>query len=224
MVTPPVPKPTPAPKAPPPPTATPTGTYDPYGTDPAYQNAKAQEALGVGTTQAQLNSQIAQRLLALGDPSLAGKYGLDPAMIQQNYNSGNATLARLDQSHKQNLQAIINRLAAHGILNSGETGYQTVQEDRNYGNNRYDAEQAAIADILGYRQSALQQQQSLHDAVSQALENAYQNSLNHPELYGYGQVTGTAPDAGGNYQFGTAQQVAAALAAMGHTPDQRNGF
>ena len=171
-----------------------------------------------------MNSQIAQRLLALGDSSLAGKYGVDPAMVQANYNSGNAALARLDQTHQQNLKAIINQLASRGLVFSGDTGYQTVQEDRNYGNTKYDAEQSALADILGYRQSALQQQQQLHQSVSDALENAYQNALNHPELYGYGDVTGYQPDASGNYQYGTAQQVAAALAAMGHTPDARGGF
>lgn len=171
-----------------------------------------------------MDSLTKQRLIALGDPSLAGKYGLDPAMIQANYNSGNAQLARLDQTHNQNLQAIISRLAAHGILFSGDTGYQTNQEDRSYGNSRYDATQAALADILGYSQNALQQQQQYQQGVSTALENAYQNYLNHPELGGYGLPVGTQPNALGDYQYGTAQQVAAALAALGHSPDARNGY
>lgn len=126
-------------------------------------------------------------------------FGLDPqaaAFAKQNYLSGNAELARIDKQHKLNQQAIINQLAGHGLLFSGDTGYKTGQEGQNYGNTVYDAQQKALADILGYRQSTLQQQQQLHQSVIDALQTAYQNYLNHPELGGYG--AGSGP--GGGYQ------------------------
>ena len=116
-------------------------------------------------------------------------FGLDPqaaAFARQNYLSGNAQLARVDKQHKSNLQAIVNQLAGHGLLFSGDTGYQTGQEDQGYGNTVYDAQQQALADILGYRQSTAQNEQGLHQSVIDALQTAYQNYLNHPELGGYG--------------------------------------
>lgn len=122
-------------------------------------------------------------------------FGLDPqaaAFAKQNYLSGNAELARIDKQHKQNLQTIINTLAGHGLVFSGDTGYKSGQEDQGYGNTVYDAQQSALADILGYRQNALQTQQGLHQSVIDALQQAYQTYLNHPELGGYGQG-GQAP-------------------------------
>lgn len=107
-------------------------------------------------------------------------------MIKANYDAGNSSLSRLDRSHKQNLQSIINTLAGRGLLFSGDTGYQSNQENTQYGNQSYDLHQQALADILGYRQGALQQQQGLHQGVVDALMQAYQNYIQHPELGGYG--------------------------------------
>lgn len=151
----------------------------------------AQEQLGISQSNSALNNLIQQRIVSYGDPALASMagFGLDPqaaAFAKQNYLSGNSELARIDKQHKQNLQAIINQLASHGLVFSGDTGYQSGQEDQGYGNNVYDAQQRALADILGYRQSTLQNQQQLHQSVIDSLQNAYQNYLTHPELGGYG--------------------------------------
>lgn len=186
------------------------GNQNPYQSNPGYQDAIAREQLGLSQSNAALNNLIQQRIISYGDPALASMagFGLDPqaaAFARQNYISGNAQLARIDKAHQQNLRNVINTLAAHGILNSGDTGYQTGQEDQGYGNNVYDAQQAALADILGYRQNALQQQQQLHQSVIDALQQAYQTYLNHPELGGYGQGPSDP------YAYGTAAQVAAAL-------------
>jgi len=189
----------------------------PYDSDPGYQAALAQEQLGLSQLNSALKNQIQQRIIAYGDPALASMagFGLDPqaaAFAKQNYLSGNAQLARIDRQHKDNLQAIINQLASHGILFSGDTGYRSGQEDQNYGNTVYDAQQAALADILGYRQQNLQQSQSLHQSVIDALQNAYQNYLNHPELGGYGQLAPAAPAPKKTSSASTsAAQMAAAL-------------
>jgi hypothetical protein len=191
-------------------------TNNPYESDPGYQAALAQQQLGLSTAKAALNSLIQQRIISYGDPALAAMagFGLDPqaaAFAKQNYLSGNAQLARIDKAHQQAQRAIINALAAHGILNSGDTGYRTGQEDQSYGNNVYDAQQAALADILGYRTNELSTEQQLNQNTINALQTAYGNAINHPELYGYGQSTTPPPDKNGNYQYGTSKQLAAAL-------------
>ena len=195
---------------------------NPYQTDPGYQAALAQEQLGLSQGQAALKNLMAQRIIAYGDPALASMagFGLDPqsgAFARQNYLSGNAELARIDRQHKQNLQHIINVLAGRGILFSGETGYQTGQEDTGYGNNVYDAQQRALQDILGYRQSELQSEQGLHQATIQALQNAYANFLNHPELGGYGAPSGAAD----SYPYASSSSLEQALRRF-NTAQRRN--
>lgn len=165
------------------------GNQNPYQSNPGYQDAIAREQLGLSQSNAALNNLIQQRIISYGDPALASMagFGLDPqaaAFARQNYISGNAQLARLDKAHQQNLRNVINTLAAHGILNSGDTGYQTGQEDSAYGNNVYDAQQAALADILGYRNNTLSQQQQLHQSVIDALQNAYNTYVQNPQFYG----------------------------------------
>jgi hypothetical protein len=80
----------------------------------------------------------------MGDPVLAGMAGLgldsqDQAFTRANYISGNSTLSRIDKQHDLARKSIINRLAARGLLNSGETGYQEGEEGKGYGQNLYSA-------------------------------------------------------------------------------------
>ena len=163
-------------------------TGSPFDSDPGYAGARAAEQLGIPSINTAMNNLISQRIAAYGDPSFASQagFGLDPqaaAFARQNYLTGNADLARIDRSHQQARQQIINRLAGHGLLFSGDTGYQTGQEDQGYGNNVYDAQQKVLADILGYRQGALGQTQGLRQNSQQALAQAWQNYINHPEMY-----------------------------------------
>ena len=175
------------------PGVTPTTTPSPFASDPGVADATAREQLGLGSINSSLQNLIAQRIASYGDASLASQagFGLDPqaaAFTRQNYLTGNAELARLDHAHQLARQAIVNRLAGHGLLFSGETGYDTGQEDQQYGNNVYDAQQKALADILGYRTNALSQTQGLHSNYVTAVENAYQLALQHPELFRTGQT------------------------------------
>jgi hypothetical protein len=156
--------------------------------DPGYASANSAEQLGIPSINNDLNNMIAKRIVDYGDPSLAGMagFGLDPqaaAFARQNYLSGNGQLARIDKAHENVRRAIINALAAHGLIDSGDTGYQTGQADQTYGNNVYDAQQQALADILGYRNQAQQQRDSLHSAKVAALEQAYTYAMNNPSQY-----------------------------------------
>lgn len=168
----------------------------PFNSDPGYVGANTAEQLGIPSINNNLNNLIAQRIVAYGDPSLAAQagFGLDPqaaAFARQNYLSGNGQLARLDKSHEQARRAIINQLAAHGLIDSGDTGYQIGNEDQGYGNNVYDAQQQALADILGYRNNAQTQLSNLHQQTISALENAFTNYANNPAAYG--QTASTPP-------------------------------
>jgi hypothetical protein len=173
----------------------------PFNSDPGYAAALAAEQLGLPRIDNDTNNLIAQRIVAYGDPNLAtmAGFGLDPqsaAFARQNYLSGNGTLARLDKAHAQARQAIINQLAAHGLIDSGETGYQEGNADQTYGNQVYDAQQQALADILGYRNAAQQQRDALHNASIAALENAFQIMSQNPQAYASSQTQPTSADYG----------------------------
>lgn len=164
-------------------------TTSPFDTDPGYAAARAAEQLGIPSINTNLQNLIAQRLVAYGDPSFAAQadFGLDPqaaAFARQNYLSGNAQLARIDKGHSAARTAIINQLASHGLIDSGETGYQVGNADRSYGNQVYDAQQSVLADILGYRNNAQTQLTGLHGATVAALENAFTNYATNPAAYG----------------------------------------
>lgn len=172
----------------------PTTQSSPFDSDPGYAAQRAAEQLGIPSINNNLNNLIAQRIVAYGDPALAAQagFGLDPqaaAFARQNYLSGNGQLARLDRSRDQARQAIINQLAAHGLIDSGDTGYQIGNADQSYGNQVYDAQQQALADILGYRNDAQTQLSGLHQQTISALENAFTNYASNPAAYGQTAAT-----------------------------------
>ena len=181
-----------------------------------------------------MNNLIQQRIVSYGDPALAqmAGFGLDPqaaAFARQNYLSGNAELARIDRQHKANLKAIIDRLAGHGLIFSGDTGYRTGQEGQAYGNTVYDTQQKALADILGYRSNEAAQEQQLQQAQVAALQTAYENFLNHPELGAYAaqtqepaQTASVNPSASG--PFATSSQIAAALKRFNAAKNKNLGY
>lgn len=201
----------------------PAGATSAFSGDPGYAAAQSAENLGVSSLNSQLQSQIAQRIAAYGDPNLASMagFGLDPqaaAFARQNYLSGNAELSRIDKAHKNAQQAIINQLAAHGLLTSGETGYQTGNESQAYGNNVYDAQQRALADILGYRQGTQSQITGLHSQTIQALQQAYQNYISNPALYGTGNPGGGVQSPPAVAKTPSAPNLQAAMAAALRKP------
>lgn len=170
-------------------------TQNVFSSDPGVAYALQQEQAGIPRITSQLASLVAQRIANYGDPSIAAMagFGLDPqsaAFAKQNYLSGNAELARIDTAHKQNLQRVINTLAGHGLVFSGDTGYQTGLEDRNYGNTVYDAQQKALSDVLGLIQNSESQKQQLENNLTNAYEQAYQTYVSNPAYFGFGQGGG----------------------------------
>jgi hypothetical protein len=169
----------------------------PYLADPGYQASLAQQQMGLAQLDAAKRAAVERAIIQFGDPSLAqtAGFGLDPqaaAFARQNYLSGDATLARIDKNREAQRRAVINRLAGHGILNSGDLGYGIGEADTQYGNQVYDARQAVLDYLNGVTSNDLQQRQSLGGNVVSALQGAYQNYLNHPELLD-GVTTPAAP-------------------------------
>jgi hypothetical protein len=157
-------------------------------TFPGVANAQALENMGIGQNDAALRSQIQQAIINFGDPALAqmAGFGLDPqagAFAQQNYLSGNSTLARLNHQHSLAAQSIVNQLAAHGILNSGDLGYREGQENQGYGNTVYDAQQSVLGQIAQWMSDNQQRAQGLHQHTSDAWMQAYNDYINNPDAF-----------------------------------------
>lgn len=165
----------------------PIASFD-LNTDPGVLNALALENQGIGQLDAGLKSARERAIINFGDPALASQagFGLDPqagSFAQQNYLSGNATLARLDKAHELQRRAVINQLAAHGILNSGDLGYQEGQADQTYGNNVYDAKNAVLDQLANLFSNYLGNRSGYESQTQNARLQAITNFLQNPDAY-----------------------------------------
>lgn len=153
--------------------------YDP-NTDPYLQSATNEANLGLAQADAALKKAREQAIIRFGDPALASLagFGLDPqagAFAQQNYISGNAALARLDKAHQLRQKAVIDRLAAHGILGSGDLGYLSGEEGSLYGQQVYDARNQLLDYLSNLYNNYLTSKAQIRQAQQQAASAAYQN-------------------------------------------------
>lgn len=158
------------------------------GTFPGVNDSLALEQQGISQLDANLNAARQQAIIGFGDPALAGLagFGLDPqagAFAQQNYLSGNSTLARLDKQHKLGAQSVINQLVSHGLLNSGDLGYGEGQENQAYGNNVYDAQQSVLQQLAGLYNNYLTSRYGLESNANSAQLQALQSFLANPDAY-----------------------------------------
>lgn len=179
-----------------------TPASNPYdlANDPGYQLSLGQYNAGVSQLGGGLREAVAQALIRFGDRSMVGqgsdflkKAGLelDPqtlAAIDANYKSGNSTLAQIDHAHELRRNGIVNNLAGRNIINSGETGYQQGEENRGYGNGLYNARNSLLDMLSQGYQSYLDRKASLQAGVTNALMQAYQNSVNAPPPVAPGTV------------------------------------
>lgn len=145
--------------------------------------ADAMEKLGISQIDSDLKRAQEQAIINFGDPALAqmAGFGIDPQaadFAKQNYLSGNATLARLNKQHDLAKRSILNKLAASGLLRSGDLGYMLGQEDQNYGNTQYDARQQVLAQLAQYMRDYLDRKNALKQNVWNAYQNSFQNYLN----------------------------------------------
>lgn len=98
----------------------------------------------------------------------------DPAtqkLAEANTRSGISLLARLNEAHADQNRYIVNRLAAHGLLDSGETGFQSGREQTNYARAQADAG-AKLLDYLANINSGIAQYnqwKAMMDAIQSAM-------------------------------------------------------
>jgi hypothetical protein len=83
----------------------------------------------------------------------------------------------LDKSHNLARQAVINRLAASGILNSGDLGYGEADADQQYGNQLYDARSALLTFLRSLPQQVLTSEQNILQGTSDAKGAAEQRAI-----------------------------------------------
>lgn len=160
-----------------------------YGldSDAGVALARALENQGIGSLDSWLKSARERAIIQSGDPALAGMagFGLDPqagTFAQQNYLSGNADLARVDRAKKLAHRAIINRLAARGLLRSGDLGYLEGESNIDFGNQEYDVRQNVLSKLSDFMKQYLDQKQALKQSTLGAYQTAYQRLAENPGL------------------------------------------
>jgi hypothetical protein len=175
-------------------TSSTTGGQNPFETNPGYLASLAAEQSGSQQADAALRAAQEAAIVGYGDPSIAAALGIGnvsentAAAARANYLAGNSSLARLDKQKGLSEQANINQNAAHGILFSGETGYQSGEIGKRYGNAVYDTQQQLLSGLNAASQQALATKQGLRSNTVGALTNAYDLSVQNPGMY---PATGT---------------------------------
>lgn len=178
-------------------TSTPGAGQNPFETNPGYLAALAAEQSGSQQADAALRAAQEAAIVGYGDPSIAAALGIGnvsentAAAARANYLAGNSSLARLDKQKGLNQQGLQNNLAAHGIIRSGELGYQTGEIGRNYGNAVYDTQQQLLSGLNAASQQALATKAGLKSNTVGALTSAYDLYVQNPSMYG--AAGGTTP-------------------------------
>lgn len=134
------------------------------------------------------NAAAIRDLIRFGEiPTGINDYGLtdaDRALIQQSTTSGLSTAAQLRAQHALRQRGLINQLGAAGIARSGETGYQTGQEQQAYTQEQDAARQAVLAALAGYDQTYLagegERAGQLNTAIDEATGRQMGLSANQP--------------------------------------------
>ena len=115
----------------------------------------------------------AAKALGLSSTDLTGILGPDIAKLaQENTAAGTSTVARLGADNTKAIGAIKNALAARGVFNSGETGYQLGQQQQAYMNAGYDALQKLFGGMDTAQQGYLTAEQQRLEAIAQVISDA----------------------------------------------------
>lgn len=133
------------------------------------------------------------------------------SLAQANTKSGISLLARINEAHDDRNRYIKNRLAARGILQSGETGFQLGREQTNYARAQADSSGKLLDYLAGINAGIAQylQWQAQMEALQKALANLYAPQgfgpsggapQTQPQVGGGG---GAPPEVYGSYSSGT---------------------
>jgi hypothetical protein len=192
---------------------------NPFLTDPGYLSALSAEQTGSQQADNALKAAQEQAIVQFGDPSLAQAAGLNispltAAMAQANTAAGTSTVAGLQRTRDDNQTNILDSLAAHGALDSGQTGYATTRNQQAYGQDLYGGLQTALAGLNSAAASDVSTKQGLRSDTTKALTGAYDTMVANPALWG-------AADTGG--QKAAMNSAATAPVAQALSPNNRAG-
>jgi hypothetical protein len=199
--------------------ATAGGATNPFLTDPGYLSALAAEQTGSQQADNALRAAQEQAVVQFGDPSLAQAAGLNinpltASMAAANTAAGTSTVAGYQRTRDENQQNILDSLAAHGMLDSGQTGYATTRNQEAYGRDVYGGLQAALSGLNTAAATDVSAKQGLHSDVTNALLGAYQTYVQNPQFWGAANTGGQVAAA----NTAATQPVTAAL-----SPNNRAG-
>jgi hypothetical protein len=192
---------------------------NPFLTDPGYLSALAAEQTGSQQADNALKAAQEQAIVQFGDPSLAQAAGLNispltVAMAQANTAAGTSTVAGLQRTRDDNQTNILDSLAAHGALDSGQTGYATTRNQQAYGQDLYGGLQTALSGLNTATATDVSTKQGLRSDTTKALTGAYDTMVANPALWGAADTGGVKAAA----NSAATQPVATAL-----TPNNRAG-
>ncbi len=166
--------------------------YGVYGQDPGVVAAQQQRDAQKANANALLRQNRSQALINFGDPSLVKGlgFGVDPNTAAAAGANQYSIVHQLHQSDADATRAYLNSLAARGILNSGETGYQAGEESKRYGQALNNAIQQLLSQLGGYTSDWTNATNNADSLVTGALGTAAAN----PSYYD--------PNIGGNWTSG----------------------
>ena len=160
--------------------------------DPLYQRTLEQlKAQGIADEDAR-NMAIRRALIQFGEVPDAGAWqqlGFDPsgivdpqtqALAAQNTTAGLSTIARLRQGHLDAIKNIKDVLAARGMAQSGETGYNISREAQGYLQSGYDARQKLLDYASGVQAAFAEHQRAAKDARLAAIREASGRQSEYP--------------------------------------------
>ncbi len=111
-------------------------------------------------------------------------------LARENTSAGLSVLARLNAAHTDAVRNIRNSLAARGILQSGETGFQTGREQTASLQAQYDARAKVLDYLAGVQAAFAQAEQQRQWALAQAAMSAAASMPFFPPSMGGGDTGG----------------------------------
>jgi hypothetical protein len=172
--------------------------------DPAFQMLKGTLSAQGISDAASLRSAIQQALIQFGvvpnlPSDVLSNSGLDTGLTSQlASNNPFSVLANLAQRGKDATMAEQNQLAARGILNSGETGYQLGRLGQSQAQAQYDATNSLLGNIGTLNQQYVQGRNAAAQQLAQGAFSAEANAAAN-NVGGSGSVTAFYDPASGSY-------------------------
>lgn len=196
--------------------------------DPAFMNLKnLLSAQGISDA-AHLRGAIQQALIGFGDvPNLPSDVlantGLDTAgTAELAKNNPFSTLARLNQAYQDQQSASKNQLAARGILNSGETGYQLGRLGQQQAQNQYDVTNSLLGNIGNLNDAYVAGRQAAAQQLANGAIGAENTAAQNGGSSGGSGVTATWDPATGTYVDPTGNHYDPSGNPVSFTPPSTN--